>query len=57
MGDNAAPWLLKIGEMQDVTVRLGYLMEFQEPFKIRIANSGKIVTTWSEYLCEALKFY
>lgn len=56
MGDNAAPWLLKIGEMQDVTIRLGYLMEFKEPFTIRIANSDKMVTTWKEFVFEAVKY-
>lgn len=54
MGDNAAPWLLKIGDMQDVTIRLGYLMKFPEPFKIYIVNSGKIVTTWKDYVMEAV---
>lgn len=56
MGDNAAPWLLKIGEMQDVTIRLGYPMRFPEPFRIRIVNSNKIVTSWREYIFEAVKF-
>lgn len=56
-GDKAAKWLLKIGEIQDVTMRLGYLMKFEEPFIIRIANSGKIVTTWKDYLFEATKYY
>lgn len=56
MGDNAAPWLLKIGEMQDVTIRLGYPMQFPEPFRIHIVNSDKIVTSWKEYIFEVVKF-
>ncbi len=57
MGDKAAKWLLKIGKMQDVTIRLGYLMKFEEPFEIRIVNSDKIVTNWKDYLFEATKYY
>lgn len=56
MGDNAAPWLLKIGELEDVTVRLGYIMHFEVPFTLHIVNSGKTVTTWNEYVQEALQF-
>ena len=53
MGDNAAKWLLKAGETQDLTIRLGYLMKFPEPFQIRIVNTNSIVTTWKEYVMEA----
>lgn len=54
MGDNAAPWLLKIGDIENVTIRLGYLMKFQEPFKIRIVNSDTTVSTWRDYVYAAL---
>lgn len=56
MGDLAAPWLLKIGEFCNRTVRFGYLPEFKEPFKIRIDNNDKIVTTWHDLVLEAYKF-
>lgn len=56
MGDNAAPWLLKIAEQQDVTIRLGYPMRFPEPFKLRIVNDNKIVTTKLDYLREMMRF-
>lgn len=56
MGDNAAPWLLKIGDMQDVTIRLGYLMQFKEPFTIRIDNDGSIVTSWLDYVYAAVHY-
>lgn len=49
LGEDAAPWLLRIGELCDRTVRLGYLMPFEEPFKICIANDGRIVTNTDEY--------
>lgn len=56
MGDNAAPWLLKIGKDSDVTIRLGYIMHFEEPFMIHIVNSNRFVSTWDEYVQEALRF-
>ena len=55
-GDNCAKWLLKIGEKEDVTIVLQYLMHFEdyEPFKIRIENSGQIVSSGKEYVMAAL---
>ena len=37
-GENCAKWLLKIGEVKDITVNLRYFMPFNdmEPFKIKI---------------------
>lgn len=51
-GDNCAKWILEIGKRQDITVRLGYEMEFQEPFDICIKNSGKIVHNYADFLKE-----
>ena len=51
-GDNCAKWILEIGKKQDITIRLGYEMEFQEPFVIRIQNSGHVVHTFADYLME-----
>lgn len=43
-GDNCAKWILKIGEMQDITINLRHLMEFgDEPFEVKILNTGQIV--------------
>lgn len=56
MGDLAAPWLLKIGQICDRTVRFGYLPKFQEPFEIRIDNSGEVVHTWHDLLWKAYHF-
>lgn len=43
-GDNCASWLLKIGAEKDILVRLGHQMRFrEEPFNIRIENTGEIV--------------
>ena len=48
-GDNCASWLLRIGSEQDVLVRLGHMMHFSdEPFEIRIANTGEVVHTQKE---------
>jgi hypothetical protein len=56
-GDNCAKWLLKIGEQQDATVRLGYIMEFNEDFKsddvqfsINIINLNRIVHNQREFV-------
>ena len=48
-GDNCARWLLKIGELKDVTVRLGYFMDFGDgEIEIRVDNTGKIVHSATE---------
>ena len=48
-GDNCALWLLKIGAKKNVLVRLGHQMRFtNEPFEIRIENTGEIVHSRKE---------
>lgn len=48
-GDNCAKWILYLGDRQDFTIRLGYIMYFGEKeFTIEIANTGKIVHTMLE---------
>lgn len=43
-GDNCAKWLLKLGEKQDIVVRLGHIMHFPEDsFDIKIVNTGDVV--------------
>ena len=43
-GDNCAKWILNIGKKKDLTIRLGYLMNFgNEDFDIEILNLGKTV--------------
>jgi len=51
-GDNCAKWILEIGKRQDITIRLGYEMEFQEPFEICVKNSGNVIHTYYEFLKE-----
>jgi len=48
-GDNCAPWILKIAEEKDLTIRLGYLMSFgNQPFEIEIVNLNKKVYSMHE---------
>ena len=48
-GDNCAKWLLDIGSKKDITIRLGYLMDFGEaPFEIKVLNTGKVVHSIDE---------
>lgn len=51
-GDNCAKWILEIGKRQDITIRLGYEMEFEEPFDIFIKNSGRQIHTYVDFLKE-----
>lgn len=55
-GDNCAKWLLRIGEKEDITVVLEYLMKFDElePFDIKIENTGEIVKSGKEYVFAAI---
>lgn len=50
-GDNCAKWILKIGEIQDITINLRHLMEFgDERFKVKILNTGQMVYCMDELL-------
>lgn len=57
-GPNCAEWLLKIGEKEDITVNLRYIMPLRdfEPFQIRIANSNSIISTAKEYVLSSLDY-
>ena len=53
-GDNCAKWILKIGDMQDVTINLRHLMEFgEQEFEIKILNTNQIVHNMDELLAVA----
>lgn len=48
-GDNCSKWLLEIGRNKDVTVRLGYFMDFgKDDLEIRVVNTNKIVHSGAE---------
>lgn len=54
-GDNCAKWLLEIGEVKDVTIRLGYFMDFGDgDFEIIVKNTGKLVRNRSELDAEII---
>lgn len=56
-GDNCAKWILKIGESKDLTIRLGYLMNFgAREFNIEIVNLNKIVHNMKELNESVLDF-
>ena len=55
-GDNCAKWILKIAEKKDITIRLGYLMNFgEDSFDIKILNNGKIVHNLFDLNTEVIK--
>ena len=48
-GNNCAQWILKLAEQKDITIRLGYIMDFgKQPFDIYIVNTGKTVHSMLE---------
>lgn len=50
-GDNCAKWILKIGEMKDLTINLRHIMNFgTEKFKVKILNTGEIVHNMKEFV-------
>ncbi|EEA85723.1 DUF4869 domain-containing protein [Peptacetobacter hiranonis] len=56
-GDNCSKWILEIGKMKDLTIRLGYIMNFgDEEFEIYIANEDKIVRNTIDYVTLAGKY-
>lgn len=48
-GDNCAKWILKISNDKDITIRLGYLMDFgNDEMNIEIVNTGDVVHSLAE---------
>ena len=48
-GDNCAKWLLKIGELMDVTINLRHIMDFgDDKFAVRVINTDDIVHGMAE---------
>ncbi len=53
-GDNCAKWLLEMSKAKKIVINLRHMMDFgNEPFKIRVMNTDKIVTNMLELLIEA----
>lgn len=56
-GDNCAKWLLEIAKGRKVVVNLHHVMDFGSgEFKLRVANSGKIVHNMTDLLREATAY-
>ena len=53
-GDNCAQWILKIAEQKDLTISLYNIMAFECDFKAYILNNGKHISTYKEYVLEAV---
>lgn len=48
-GDNCAQWILKIAEDRELTIRLGYMMNFgEDEFDIEVVNLAMTVHTMKE---------
>ena len=54
-GDNWAKWILEIGKKQDITIRLGHEMLFEEPFSLKMDRNGKIIQSYEEFMWEYLE--
>ena len=56
-GDNCAKWLLRIAASEDRTVNLRHIMDFgDEPFEIRIRNTGDVVHSMKELVVIAIDY-
>lgn len=56
-GDNCAKWILAIGKEKKLVINLRHLMDFgQEPFKIKVLNTNRIVRNMDELVAEAGQF-
>lgn len=56
-GDNCAKWLLRIAASEDRTVNLRHIMDFgDEPFEIRIRNTGDVVHSMKEMVDIAIDY-
>jgi len=56
-GDDCAKWFCRIAADKDLTINLHHLMDFSscEDFEAYMANTGKVVHGFSEYLEEAMR--
>lgn len=56
-GDNCAKWLLRIGQVQDVTINLRHIMDFGDhPFEIHVVNTDQIVQDMYSLACIAGRY-
>ncbi len=57
-GDNCAKYLLELAQKRDIKVCLHHVMQFDEPFSVKIINEGrrKIITDPMEYLMLGIQY-
>ncbi len=56
-GDNCAKWLLKLGDMMDITINLRHLMNFGDgEYEIKVLDDNMIAHNRSELLLLAGKY-
>ena len=56
-GDNCAKWLLKLGDMMDITINLHHLMNFGDgEYEIKVLDDNMIAHNRSELLLLAGKY-
>jgi len=57
-GPNCAKWLLEIGNREEVTAELGYIMPFDDstPFEIKIVNTGEVVDNIKQLTYSAMPY-
>ena len=55
-GDNCAKWICRIAKEKDLTINLHHVMDFSscDDFEARMVNTGRTVSSYEEYLDEAL---
>lgn len=55
-GDSAGEWLLRLGEMKDLTISLNYPLMFPKSIKAVVLNDNSTINCWRDYLLAARKF-
>lgn len=55
-GDSAGAWLMRLGDMKDVSISLNYPLDFPEGIRALILNDNSKVTCRRDYLLAARKF-
>ncbi len=55
VGNNGYPWLLRLAKEKDIFLRAGSIMHFYSDFPAHIINTDIYISSWSEFLDEAVK--
>lgn len=55
VGNNGYSWLIHLAEEKDLYLRAGSIMHFYLDFPAHIINTNNYISTWDEFLDEAVK--